>query len=614
MLEGALALLASLTLAEYVRSSLHRLTLAQLLPSLLSRRSLRLQSTRIRLVWSSNPPRFVHRPKRLSDSKPVLTAILGRRAPQVQHTMPLSRARVFPSGWEKTGAIRFRQTTCLSIIDATTAGFAPTCGIWMYDASEGPERLAVSSEALTSSLQATLVAYPQLAGQLQRTAPDGSTHHTRRFGRFELAFGDSSDPGVEVVIAKCSQTLAALVPTRAARMSGDGVWNATAFSDIGLLPESPSLALGDLWTSAGLPCLIIQITSFACGGVAVAIKFAHPVADAHSLLRFTHDWAATNRALLAGSNPPELSPVFDPTRLDRGAAGDIDAAEPNAAILAQALSLPLHRFDWWASAEGCPPGMLATSQVPPEVDGLQAALGKPIPWQELDVMAPVAHYLVHFSPNEVHRIYEAATTVSSASSSTAHISHLDALLSHVWTLLIRARGLDNAVPVHMNMSIGLRTRLSPPLLSGTLGTPLIIVPVSLPASVVSSGDLPSLATSVRASLNLYTPSVVGALLHEEAFLDCPQRRWNTFLGERHTITTSWLGLGVYDVDFGLGETPRLVDATMPPCDGCVQIMEAGEGGGKKGSKWYEEGVSVSLFLREDAIGNFLADPLLRKYR
>ena len=100
----------------------------------------------------------------------------------------------------------------------------------------------------------------------------------------------------------------------------------------------------------------------------------------------------------------------------------------------------------------------------------------------------------------------------------------------------------------------------------------------------------------------YTPAAVAALLHEEAHQVNPQHIWRAFLGRRHSIVTSWQGLDVYGVDFGGGQAPRYVDATMPSMDGCIHVMEAGpatHAGGDEGRRrWYDEPVCVSLHLAE----------------
>jgi len=95
----------------------------------------------------------------------------------------------------------------------------------------------------------------------------------------------------------------------------------------------------------GLPGTIIRLTTFDCGGVAVAVKMAHVLADAQAMVQFVNNWARVNRDILAQAPIPRLSPVFDPSLIDRAAAGDIDAAKPDPEIIRAARTLHINRFD-----------------------------------------------------------------------------------------------------------------------------------------------------------------------------------------------------------------------------------------------------------------------------
>jgi hypothetical protein len=75
---------------------------------------------------------------------------------------------------------------------------------------------------------------------------------------------------------------------------------------------------------------------------------AHPLA--HTLAYFASDWARVTKAMAIGSSLPSLSPIFEPSRLNLQAAGDIDKSKPDDALIKKAMSLPFHRYDWWAPA------------------------------------------------------------------------------------------------------------------------------------------------------------------------------------------------------------------------------------------------------------------------
>jgi hypothetical protein len=455
------------------------------------------------------------------------------------------------------------------------------------------------------ALQKTLDAYPHWAGQLQFVSYNANGDHTQRFERLNILYGVELDPGVEVIIAHRPETISFLVPTATEREAGPGWWNAGEVPLVDLVPASSLLALHDLVHHEGLPAMMVQFTTFKCGGLAISIKLAHPLADAQTLIGFAHDWAAVNRALINNEQLPTLCPLFNPGRLDQAASGNIDASDPDPALIEAARDLPLHRYDWWASSDGCPQCMVQATKIPPKLDINTITQGNPLPWPEWDTNAPVSHYLVSFTAEEVEAMWKEAS-----SDSKIRISRLDSLLAHVWILIIRARELSNdQQPVYLDITLGVRLRLVPPLPETFVGSPIML------AKVLTIGVQPisKIALSIRSTMLKFNASSIGAMLHDLAFEVSPHRLWNAFLGRRNTIITSWLHLKVYEVDFGIG-VPRFVDAFMPNMDGCVQIMENGNTIGRAKNNWYDETVSVSLHLRTDVMEKLLNDPELRKYR
>jgi len=227
-----------------------------------------------------------------------------------------------------------------------------------------------------------------------------------------------------------------------------------------------------------------------------------------------------------------------------------------------------------------------------------------LPWRNWDFSAPVSHYLVEFSADEVHRMWEVANI--------SGISHLDALLAHIWSLIVRARELEGEH--HLDVTFGFRSRLKPPLPPSFLGSPLTLINVTT-TSASSDHSLGDLAVSIRSSLEAFNSSALSAVLHAMAFEASPQRHWVSFFGSRNTIITSWLQLGIRDVDFGAG-VPSYVEAVMPSVDGCVHIMETGNSNSQRNRswRWYHSTVTVSLHLRTDVMQKVLKDPALRMYR
>lgn len=485
----------------------------------------------------------------------------------------------------------------LSIIDATVIRFSPTAATWIY-------KKTPPLDTLVTSLKETLNAYPQWAGQLHRASYIPRGDHTQRYGRLMLTYGEQADPGIEYVVVSSPNTLHSLhIET-----GRDGCTVAD-FPSEELLSYTTPLALHNAVDFEGLPSVVVQVTTFSDGGAAIAVKMAHPIADAQTLLRFTHDWASVNRSILANTPRPSLSPVFDPLLLDRAAAGDIDASRPDPTILLLSGKLPQHRYDLWASAKGCPSFLDFATSIPPTLLPEDVGpMGNILPWSDWDITAPVSRYFIDFEAAELEGIWINASSENS-------VSHLDALLAHIWGSIIRARGLGQDEPYYLDVTFGLRDRLSPPLPSNYLGSPLTLTKVVVTGRQGNIHRLGEMATSIRSSLKAYDPTSLSALLHEYAFASDSGRIWNAFFGQRNTIVTSWLNLGVREVDFGTG-VPMYADAVMPSVDGLIHVMEGvsnqlDESGSKK---WYNTPVSVSLHLRTDVMEKVLQDPELRKYR
>lgn len=523
----------------------------------------------------------------------------------------LSSTRIFP---ESNVAYNTPCKIPLSIIDATVANFAPTAGTWIYDHPYGEQgKKSLSINNLTLSLRKTLDAYPQWAGQLKLVAQNPNGDHTERFGRLVLSYGESTDPGIALVIAHSSQVLASIVPSTQNLKANNGFYDIKDLSKVKFMTSDVPLALKQ--DRDNPPCLIVQITTFACGGVSISVKMAHAIADAQTMINFISDWANTNLAIVKGAALPHLTPVFDPNLLDKAAAGNIKDNKPDQSLVDIAVSLPLHRYDWWASADHCPPPFTGETRIPQElVHTPIEPFGTPLPWKDWDLSAPVSDYLIFFSDKEVQRMWEEG----SAQISPSRISHLDALLSHLWAAINRARGLeDDHEDVNLDVTFDFRARVDPPLSSKFIGSPITLASVIMDGAESCSMPLGKRAAEIRSTMNQINPSTVPALLHYYIHQVCPQRLWNTFLGRRHILFTSWLRQNVWGIDFGAGSSPRYVQPLMPSIDGCLQIMEAVGPTSKDAvhttNHWYENGVIVRLHLESNAMKKLLKDPLLRAY-
>ncbi|KFY47440.1 hypothetical protein V496_10675 [Pseudogymnoascus sp. VKM F-4515 (FW-2607)] len=455
-----------------------------------------------------------------------------------------SRLRLFP-----LPRLTAPVSTPLSILDATVARFSPTGAVWLFCSP------STSHATLQSSFIATLNDFPQWAGQLQWSPVRDGGLHTERFGRPMVVYGCDSDPGVEWVVSKVERTVDSVVPSALERVAGSATWIATDFPQNIFLSDT-KLALHNLVEYAGLPGMSVQTTEFACGGYAIAVKMAHPLADAQSLMVFMHQWATACNGF---AKSPMGPPIFNPGQLDSHAVGDIDRDVADPSFVDLARLLPLHRFDWWNDAKdpAFPSFLNPTSQnskPPPPSENSKSLLpfspSTPAPWSTWDFSRPVSQAILHFTEEQLSSL---RTSTRELPGCRPDISRLDALLEHIWSAINRARGYSHSADdVFLNVTLSARTRVQPPLSDSFIGSPIFLTHIRSSGSEASVPALGTTASAIRETLTMFTPEKMGAMLHDAAFERSPQRLWQAFLGDRHTLVTSWLRLNIYDVDFGGG--------------------------------------------------------------
>jgi hypothetical protein len=508
----------------------------------------------------------------------------------------------------------------LSLLDATTANFGLTSAIWLLERPVIPLASIDLVNHLRAAFRTTLNAYRQWCGFLKSVrsgdsndlAPETSSFppHAKRYGRVYVHYGSAEDPGVEFVEATSAATVDDLYSIDSAERRP--IWNRQERGARLAQFVPPTTLVNALQLNEkdadGLckPIMAVQCTRLACGGLVLAAKIAHPLADITALTRFVRDWAHVSRAMLTEAPLPALSPVFEPLRLDECAAGDISADEANPEIMEDALALPLHRYDWWA-----PP-----AQPPSPFPSHLPTAGKPLPWAEWNTKAMVDQYTVHFSRKQIDYLWHIATQVGSGASSRLRISKHDALLAHIWSCVVRARGLrEDAGPVHCDLVLGTRPAFQ--LSNSFIGSPTMMLNIEMAAShVAAEAALRTIAHRIRETIaTVNNTQRLGAHLHSIAYEKSPQRIWQGFLGQRHIMVTTWARAGIYDIDFGLGSRIRYADGVVPCMDGCFLIVDGppthcGPYSNTSRRAWTDNGVDLTLPLRSEDMKRLLQDPLL----
>ncbi|GAP91899.1 putative transferase family protein [Rosellinia necatrix] len=521
--------------------------------------------------------------------------------------------RIFPSKPPQQITV-----TQLSIADATVARFS-TCGaIWFYDKADGFDaNEPLVFKHLESALLETLSDYPHYAGQLQWATQQHveGTNNPRYVGRPIVTYGSSDDPGVELVVVEDRRELSTLVPSVVERSTSKRIWDASSLCQSEFLPAT-KLAFSSLAEYIDLPAVAAQLTAFKCGGFAVSLKMAHCLSDATCLLQFIHCWAGltqqrfnTNRTRTAQGTHTQSRALFNPRMLDAHANLSPNVTTPDAERIHRARSLPMHRFNWWATdAPGYPSWATASSNVtkPPPGDSSWTQLSPATdpPWPTWDLSAAVEHMQIHFTKAEVDRIKIAAIDTLPDDLQGQNVSRQDALLAHLWILINRARNLENLQDqVYLDISLGIRNRVSPPLPDSFVGSPLLLAFVAKTGVHATNATIGTIAGSIRQMLSRFTAQAVSDYLYEAAHEVSPQRIWQSFLGSRHVLVTSWARAQAYEVDFRGTGPARYVQTQMPLMDGLLQLMDVARTGD----------FDVSLALEKGAMERLLSDPMLRAY-
>ena len=536
------------------------------------------------------------------------------------HTHILSQVRLHPDPRPSK-----LTETPLSILDAAAVPFPPANCIWFYESAANTEDgAALSIISLSQSLQIAVNAYPQWAGQLQLQQYVSGGSPKQRFGRLLLKHGSISDPGIEFIIAGSSLRLDDFLPSAKDRSSGK--WDATKIPSDEFVSKT-KFAMEDGSTYRGLPVIALQLTTFACGGLAIAIRLSHSLADAQSMVGFVRDWAAVNFALARKQPPPFIENIFDPSLLDRATAGDLNDVQPDPVLVEASRRLPVHRYDRWNLSKTCPPAFRSSMEVTKPMLQKDVSLSPalPIPWPEWQFLEPSLYYHLYFSALEIRRIWEEATKEFNV-----EVSHLDALIAHLWKSLSRARNLELTETVYLNIVLGIRTRIGQRLPPNYLGSPTIHIHTAMQGQDLASVSTAKIAKKIRKTIEMFNPETLPALLHDMNHEVGAQRLWQFFLGRRHTTCTSWLRQGVSTMEFSQGIMPRYVESGMPhTMDGIVKIMETpqlkGDGyavngvrkaSAKKGETrakrhWSDDGVLVSMVMNKQVMERLFKDPLLR---
>ncbi|XP_065042107.1 putrescine hydroxycinnamoyltransferase 1-like [Musa acuminata AAA Group] len=283
----------------------------------------------------------------------------------------------------------------------------------------------------------------------------------------------------------------------------------------------PSVESGN----APCPLVMVQVILFKCGGVCLGVAVHHTAADGLGALHFVNSWSDIAR----GSN------VSAPPSLDR--------------TLLRARSPPTVLFDY--------------------VEYIQKPAAKPSTGK-----APFDTAILKLSKEQLHLL-------KGSGGGKKGLSTFKAVTAHVWRSACKARKLGGDQETRLYMTADARTRVKPPLPAGFVGNGIFRTSAVAKAGEILSNSLEFGADKINdATVRLnddYIRSLIDYLELQRDVRGLQKGLW--VIPGTDLWVISWLGLPIYEADFGWGKPAIMVRATLQ-FSGLVYIMhDSGVEGG-----------------------------------
>ncbi|XVE80818.1 hypothetical protein DITRI_Ditri15bG0011100 [Diplodiscus trichospermus] len=260
------------------------------------------------------------------------------------------------------------------------------------------------------------------------------------------------------------------------------------------------------------PLLVLQVTTFKCGGVCLGVGFQHTLGDGMSALHFINSWADTARGL-----SPSVAPFIDRTLL--------------CARIPPTPTFQHAEFD-------PPPSMNTTSHSIPTSD---------------DLNKPSIVSIFELTVDQLNTL-KAKPNAENGDTMTVKYSTYSVLAAHLWRCISKARGLSNDQPTKLHIPTDGRSRLKPPLPPGYFGNVIFSISTTARAGDLQSETFTDTAGRIRELLKLVDDEYLrSALVYIENVPDL-----STLVRGSHTFRCpnlaiiSWMWLPIYDADFGWG--------------------------------------------------------------
>lgn len=312
--------------------------------------------------------------------------------------------------------------------------------------------------------------------------------------------------------------------------SGQGVLFVVARSDLtidDLSDFQPSPELRRLFVprvedySPPLMCGF-QVTFLKCGGVTLGTALHHAAIDAVSAFHFFQTWSAFSRV--------------------------------GAAV---ALELPHHNRT------------LLCARSPPVVH----------PDADLTMFCPssVSEAPSGVVVNNISVVSKYQVAALKRACGGEHVSTFCAISAHVWRCLCAARRLPPDATTRITFPANVRRSVRPPLPDTYFGNGIIMLGTAGKVrDIVSWEEMESVASRIRGAIRRMNDELVRSVIDYLEIAGCLTALPAGSLPETDLRVVSWLGMPIYDVDFGWGK-PMAMHRAVQQSDGFVYLMD-GVGG------------------------------------
>lgn len=295
--------------------------------------------------------------------------------------------------------------------------------------------------------------------------------------------------------------------------------------------------------ATGIPALIIQVTHFKCGGIALAANWSHAVADGRSGFHFMKSWSEIARGLPVSLLPDHRRELVKP----RDPLVPVDIADgvafsPGARIAASQQS------------------NLSSVTTPPEAKPNSNAKRKP---------KQITTQIVEFSKDEITHLRNP----------NPNLTRADCLSTHLWRTIVRARKLSSDARVRLWVIMEGRKKCSLP--DGYFGNVTGMTPTITTVNELLNEPIGTTANLIHDAIT----SVSGEWF--QGMVDC----FASVKEGESLFVPKPLGLGTecgvsylvrfpfYELDFGFGLPGLSTRNTMGAWDGLVFIVPSSRGEG-----------------------------------